>query len=402
MEETWRREGVRRPRPITRWIAATAAAAALVTANDLCFARQAIDPAPAVAPPESSATAAAAADGAAPASTPSEGAGTPVTVRLGGDEVLRGTLVELTANEVIVVHPILGRLAIPRRSIVSVEITVDERMQAVAAPAEHGFAPVPPDAAPATAAADPPSRIRGAPPKPAWATDEFSPLSSPEDLPPPGTVEWLANIQASLAGVNSDNDELDLRVAGGFARRTSDDLLTFDAEYYYSLVNGDTTDNNLLATLVYDRYFDPTDWLVFGKGQYQYDQFQSWEHRVSAYGGVGYRIFRLPPFALTVKLGAGGTHEFGDPQQTTPEGYAEAAFLWKITDQMRLEGGVNIAPDLTDLNSYRILARLDWILRLEPNGLSFVGGLREEYQSKLRGDGTNNDFRYYAGVRMDF
>ncbi len=325
-----------------------------------------------------------------------------VVIRLAGDEIIKGVILESSDGEIVVQHALLGRLVIPRSAIVAIESPPAGETPPAEATPPGGETP-PAAAAPASSATPAaPARPVGEPPRPEWAKDEAEVDLEEEAAPPPGSVEWLANIQASLSGVSSENDEFDLRAAVGASRRTSEDLLRFDAEYYFSLLNGDTTDNNLLATLVYDRDLAPGDWLLFGKGQYQYDAFQSWEHRLSGYAGLGHRVFRLPPLALTLKVGAGATREFGDSGETIPEGYGEVAFFWRIDERQHLEGGMNIAPDLTDLGRYRILARLDWTFRFDPRGLALVGGVREEFQSQVPPGSTNSDFRYYAGIRLDF
>ena len=338
-----------------------------------------------------------------------------VVVHLVTGEVLRGTLVDSTAGELVLAHAILGRLVVPQSSVARVESipvvpppkTVNGSLDFAAVPPdsedlrEDADRLAPPADAPAVAAGRAPRKV-GDPPRPAWAAGRVDLLETDESLPPPGTVEWLLSAQAALAGVNSDDTQLDLRVAGTLTRRTWTDRWTTSAEYFLSLVDSQTTDNNLLATSVYDYYFIPTNWLAFGKLQYQYDQFQAWEHRLSGYAGFGYRIFHERPLAITIKGGFGATREFGTSDEWTPEAYGEAALAWWINSWQTLEASVNMAPSLTDFGDYRILARLDWIVRLNDQGLAFVGGLRNEYQSDVPPGSTNNDLRYYLGVRYDF
>jgi len=341
-----------------------------------------------------------------------------VLVTLVTGEMLRGVIIEFSPGEVVISHSILGRLVLPRSSIASIVPAVTP------VPSEAGAESLPPadpspkiapstdpldealdadEPSPSSAAAPAVSTKRaGDPPKPAWAAGKVDLLETDGSLPAPGSIEWLGNLQASLAGVDSDTNQFDLRTAGAVSRLTHTDRWSSSFEYFLSLLDGDTTDNNLLATSVYDYYLLPTDWLAFGKVQYQYDQFQAWENRLSAYGGLGYRVFHTRPFALTTKGGFGATHEFGDIDRTTPEAYAEVAFVWWIDERQSVEGSVNIAPDLTDFGSYRVLARLEWILRIDHRGLAVVGGVREEYQSNVPSNSTNNDFRYYLGIRYDF
>lgn len=335
------------------------------------------------------------------------------TIVLRSGEVLRGVVVEVNQDAVIVSHAVLGRLSLPRAAIYSIAIgevpPPPDGAQVPAAsketdanvPAPEGTASSAPIAPSGPSAAPASPKIAQDPPRPAWAP-RIDLLEVDGSLPAPGEVRWIGSVQAAASGVESDNDEFDLRAAAAFARLTENDKLSASAEYFLSLLNGQSTDNNLLATGVYDRYLLPSDWLAFGKLQYQYDEFQAWENRLSAYAGLGYRIFHERPFALTIKGGAGATHEFGDVDETTPEAYGEAALAWWIDERQVVEASINVAPDITDWSQYRVIARLDYSFRLDTRGLALVLGLREEYQARVTAGSTRNDFRYYAGIRMDF
>lgn len=353
--------------------------------------------------------AAAGSDPPAPESIALGEAGQRIVTLVSGEQ-LRGLVIESREDEIVLLHAILGRLVVPRASVASIEPGPnDSETRSVTAATTAT-----PEGAPAAAASEtdsdpgapasvaPPRRRVGDPPRPGWASTRVDLLRSEESLPADGEASWLGNLQAALAGINSDNDELNLRAAGAITRLTRTDKWASSFEYFLSLVNSETTDNNLLVTSVYDLYLLPSDWLVFAKLQYQYDQYQSWEHRLSGYGGLGHRIFHEHPLALTLKGGFGATHEFSGSRETIPEAYAEAALAWWIDERQTIEASINIAPDLTDFGSYRVLARLDWIFRLDDQGMAIVGGLREEYQSTVPPGSTKNDLRYYLGIRYDF
>ena len=362
-----------------------------------------------------------------------------VVVRLVSGETLRGTLVSEDAGGLRLRHALLGEVVIPGSAVAAVE-----RIQAgpeeapsppaspapaastgpTASTAESPASPAPP-AAPAPQGGDvelhgPPEPVPAGveevgPPapgrpnpgpvqRPSWAKEEIDLLQRDDRAaPPPGEERWWGWLQLAASGVSSGTDQFDMNVSGALVRRTHDDKLSAAVEYYLRLIDNSTSDDNLLGTLEYDRYFDPSPWLAFGKLQYQYDRFEAWEHRISAYAGPGYRFVDAPDFRFTGKLGAGGTYEIGTPESVVPEGYGELAFRWRLDRRQRLEGSVWIAPDLTDLGEYRVLARLNWVMQFDPgDGLALVAGLREEYDSSVPPGDVQSDFRYYAGVRFDF
>jgi len=227
----------------------------------------------------------------------------------------------------------------------------------------------------------------------------------------PNAPKWKSQIELNATFVSAENTQLDLRAAAQATRETIDDKLKAYAEYYLrTLANsgssgfGDVTDNNLLTNVTYDRFLNPTKWLWFGKTQYQYDVNQGWENRIQGWGGIGYRFYEDPKgFSLTGKVGLGATHEFGSIDTTQPNGYAEIALAWQISDRQKLNFSTYISPDLANIENFFVQTRLEWSMKLDIfSGLSLVTGLRDDYQSQPSDNGTGNDFRGYAGLKLEF
>lgn len=309
----------------------------------------------------------------------------PVTViRTSTGDVIRGVIVHQDAQWIELDHPTLGTLRFPRPAVVSVE------------PADERAPPLPVGPVGAEAAADVPA---------AEASPDAKPSAQPTEKVSEGPKSpWSASIAAAVNYTDNNDTTIDARLAGSLAYTIEDvESLTLSAEYFFKTLNSNTTDNNLLVNAVYDQYVTETNWLWFLKGQYQYSQFEAWEHRISGYGGVGYRFFKSPPLELLTKVGAGGTHEFGPPQQTMPEGYAEAQLAWLISQVQRLELSSNVAPDLSDFGEFRVISRAEWQLKLDPEfDLSLTMGVRSQYQSDVPPGDVHHDLRIYAGLKLGF
>lgn len=222
--------------------------------------------------------------------------------------------------------------------------------------------------------------------------------------------DWKAQIELNATFVSADNTQLDLRTAAQALRETDDDRFKAYAEYYLRTLSsscsgiGNVTDNNLLTNITYDRFLNPTKWLWFSKGQYQYDANQGWENRIQGWGGMGYRFFDDPTsLLLTGKLGVGATHEFGGVDTTQPSGYAEIALGWQISERQKLSLSTYIAPDLSNFENYFVQTRFEWSMKLDIfSGLSLITGLRNDYQSQPNSNSSGNDFRGYAGLKLEF
>lgn len=349
----------------------------------------------------------AAAPAGAPARAPAPVAGSQVIVRLVGGDTLRGELVSETADAVVIRHPALGSLSLARASVVGVE--------AVAAAAPAAAAPAGPaevttvvaDVDVGQAASSAPAGVMEAKEDAAKAADAKDAAAAGTDAKQadaPIPSKWKFVLAANANYVDSADEQLDFRVAGSATYDDPDvEKFKLDAEYFFRTVNSAQTDNNLLVTGVYDYFFKDSAWLLFAKGQGQMDPLQEWEQRLSGWGGVGYRFFKAPPLALTGKVGGGASHEFGDINETKGEMYFELAGKWDITEFQSLEASCWIAPTVDDFSQYLLLARAEWSVKIDPSiGLSFLGGVRYQYQSQVPAGQNPDDTRVYAGLKLEF
>lgn len=326
-----------------------------------------------------------------------------VLITLQSGDVIRGTLISDANGVVEIKHPNLGDLKIKREAITKM-------VPAPAVPTEptaKTTPPAPTDAVAATTATPP--AAEGA--QPAKPLDVLGILQTAPPAEDPNAPKWKGQIELNATFVSAENTQLDLRAAAQATRETIDDKLKAYAEYYLrTLANsgssgfGDVTDNNLLTNVTYDRFLNPTKWLWFGKTQYQYDVNQGWENRIQGWGGIGYRFYEDPKgFSLTGKVGLGATHEFGSIDTTQPNGYAEIALAWQISDRQKLNFSTYISPDLANIENFFVQTRLEWSMKLDIfSGLSLVTGLRDDYQSQPSDNETGNDFRGYAGLKLEF
>jgi hypothetical protein len=361
-----------------------------------------------------------------------------VLVTLNSGEVLRGEITSDKDGVVVMRHPLLGELKIQRSAITKISpapaLPAPPQKQSEAAPpaapATQAAATAPP-AAPATAAtppapaapapqvaekpADKPAdavAIKAAPPAPDYTVAKTAAevtKETEEAAKDPHAPVWKAHFELAGTFTDATNTQFDIRAAAQATRETIDDKLKMYAEYYFKTLNpnpgsnSNVTDNNLLTNITYDAFINPTKWLWFGKGQYQYDMNQSWENRISAWGGVGYRFFDDPKaLTLTGKVGVGATHEFGSSDTTQPNGYGEIALGWQISERQKFNFSTYISPDLSNFSNYFVQTRLEWSMKLDMySGLGLVAGLRDDYQSQPSNGATGNDFRMYFGLKLD-
>lgn len=304
-------------------------------------------------------------------------------VHLKSGDVLRGTIVSSERGVVTLDHPELGRIAIPLEKIES-------------------YGPVPEPAAESSAVvsggASPPSTSPAAP----------APSAGPAPAPTPteqlDTGDWKVHLGFALAGNFTVNDEVTLRGSIGAKRQTASDKTTFEAEYYYRLFNSVVTDDNVLVKALQEWNVGRSPWLIFVQGQYQYDEFQPWTHRISLYAGPGYRVLHDEAMDLTLRVGAGATYEIGDVNRLEPEVLVAEDWSWRISHRQELGLNTSIAPNVQELDDYRVQSQFEYRFLLDETkrGLSLTAGLRDIFQSRPAPDAKANELRIYAGLRYDF
>lgn len=213
---------------------------------------------------------------------------------------------------------------------------------------------------------------------------------------------WSGSLSFALAGYENVNSNLELRIGGELKRKTDVDELVLSARYFFGVTNGETQNNNFQATIDYKRDLANPRWFIFGTGQYEYDQFQSWEHRLSGWGGAGYRFVKDDELDLNGRLGFGTSYEFGPPSRLIPEALLGIDFEWRISDGQKLKGFFTFYPDVDDIAEYRFSTELKWSVKLDGwDGVAFEAGISDQYQSQVA-SGTRNDFRYFAGLKYEF
>ncbi|MBT4766738.1 MAG: DUF481 domain-containing protein [Phycisphaerae bacterium] len=218
----------------------------------------------------------------------------------------------------------------------------------------------------------------------------------------PAPSPWAGSI--SLAATASDNSRssYDIRLGASLKRKRELDQFDLTATWYWSQQDNITTDNDFLMRASQEWYIEKSRWLYFAQGTWQYDQFESWAHRVSPYAGVGYKLFDQDDLTLTIKGGGGATWNYHN-NEVDPQLLFEMNTEWKINDRQSLTGFMSIAPDPVNWGNYLATIKADWKLKLgSDTPWAMTLGIRDIYDSRP-GRGSNaNDLKAYAGLTMDF
>lgn len=232
--------------------------------------------------------------------------------------------------------------------------------------------------------------------------DQYTEVESIEPAAPKSP--WASFVNASVSGVQSTNDTLDLRLAGGTAYEADGLRFQFDAQWYYRSNDGTAQDNNVLATELLEQAIGESPWTIFEKAQFEYDEFQSWKQRYSIFGGAGYKVCTGEPLELTPRVGFGATREEGTSDRWYPSMLVGFDGLWTISQDQRVKIGGEYVPDVANFQEFyfvNVFADFEWDLP-DLEHVALVAGIREEYNSSSTDGTAKNELRYYIGLQFGF
>ncbi|MCG2634525.1 MAG: DUF481 domain-containing protein [Gammaproteobacteria bacterium] len=263
------------------------------------------------------------------------------TLTLANGDTLTGTLVEQKDGHLLFDHPTLGRLTLQTAQLVQ---------PVVATSAQSGV--------------------------------------------PKTTLE--TRIEAGLNGARGNSHTTKYRL--GFDRRRETAALRrhFRAAYHKASSDGQTDENELSAELTRDWLLPDSPWFRFARARYDWDEFEDWDSRIGAAGGMGYQFYDRERFELAGRFGLGASQTFGGSDDgLEPEGLLGLESRWQINPTQRLEFDTTAYPRLDDLGEFRNISTLDWLIEIDQNnGLRLKLGIKNEYESDPGGTSSSNDLKY--------
>lgn len=302
---------------------------------------------------------------------PSARAGERVQVEFPGGDHLSGELVSVSETECVIRHSVLGDVTVPRSFVVSPPApnsssdqqkeTGDKTTGAVSGPDESDTASVPAERGP-----------------------------------------WTGSVSLAATGSKTTSSTYNIRLGAEAHRSSESEQFDVTASWYWNQSNGATSDNDILVRADQQWFVAESRWLYFAQGTWQYDQFEEWAHRVSPYGGVGYKLIDEADLTLTARGGGGLTWHYNGGA-VDPQVLFELGTDWKIDERQTLSGRASIAPDPVDWANYLATISVDWKVKLgtdTPWALNF--GATNIYDSQPTGGSNANDLKAYAGLSLDF
>ena len=274
-------------------------------------------------------------------------------------DLLSGNVVEEDPQQVVLDHPLLGRLLIDRSKIVAI---TDQHT-----PVEVG-----------------------------GPGSQLSPSTREPAMLPAQGDSINQRIEFGLSGASGNSRNSDFRL--GYQRRNQSvqRYSVFKSSYRRQSSDGKTEENDFFTELTYDWLMPNSRWFRFAQGRYDWDDFEDWHSRVSGSGGSGYIFVDHADLRIAGRLGLGLTQTYGgEDDELDPEGIVGFDSHWQINDRQTLELTNTLYLQLDEFGELRNLTSLAWLIKLDQfSGLDLKLGVDNEYESISAGDSRSNDLKY--------
>ena len=320
-----------------------------------------------------------------------------------GDQ-LKGKVVEMTDQHVVLEHPVLGRMKIDADKIKSVTLYGPLAVEPEAVAVPEAEAPTVPAKALAVPAEAPAMSAEAPQVEVTPVTADLKPMMPDSATWLTQIHEWGAQLELGVNGSQGNSETADLRVAVKAGNETEARRWVFDTAYFYSASDGDATRSDFTLGFVHDWLFKDSPWFVFASGRVDFDDFQDWDYRGNATAGVGYELIDTDTLTVRLRGGVGAVKEFGsDDEDLRPEGSAGGELKWLITPSQTFAAAVTAYPSFDEFGEVRVRASADWTLKVDQaDGVSLKVGVVDEYDSLADGGTDKNDLKYYGALVIDF
>ncbi|MFT3787457.1 MAG: DUF481 domain-containing protein [Tepidisphaeraceae bacterium] len=238
----------------------------------------------------------------------------------------------------------------------------------------------------------------------------YVPTSSPGMFGSDFLPGWTHSFDLGLNGQNGSTESLALNTGIDFA--TTDEITDyrskFGARYWLTNSDGNKSQNAFRAYANYDKYLPSVDpkFFVFGYGQYDFDEFQSFENRISVFAGPGYDFVKKDDYTMSGRVGFGVTDDFGDPatDDFRFELMAGVDGKWNIEgDKQFMTYSIYYFPSLEDFNDGRIVTQVAYNAAIDrAKGIYLKAFGEHKYEFRTADTTDHNNWKYGLNILVKF
>lgn len=215
---------------------------------------------------------------------------------------------------------------------------------------------------------------------------------------------WKRRVEVGAFGASGNTSTTSFRGSLRTTRKVPTNETTLNLSYQYATRNGSVVQNRFQTTGRYDKLKKDSKWRYFFTGSYEADEFRDWDYRVTGGGGFGYELIKDDKTKLLSRGGLNLAQDFGGlDQELRTEAIIGLDLSHKINDRQKISGKIDYLPNTSALGEYRINAKADWELLIDPETrLSLRIGGEDRFDSNARGRSKENDLTYYIVLAIEF
>lgn len=317
-------------------------------------------------------------------------------VTLTTGDTIRGVLESPEgADPVVLKHPVLGTLSIPRSSVAKVEVSP---------PA--GAAPAP---APAAAPKDEPKTdltvVVPGPQEPAPAKVVAAPPAPPLSPPPPGIFDnWKFSVETGLTGATGDQEKLNTRLVLNVRREVPDSVTNAVVGWWYGRTDGRETEGRVQADVRNDWPVQKDSaWKVYVAGVAEYNRFQPWDYRVGFNAGFGYDLYKDDSLQVLTRAGLGTTYFETDNRPQRIEFWPGVDARYRIDEASFVTASAEGTIDFQELEDSRATLRAAYEIMLDrTKGTTLKFGVEDRYIRSPAAGREEHNLEYFAALVFRF
>jgi putative salt-induced outer membrane protein YdiY len=215
---------------------------------------------------------------------------------------------------------------------------------------------------------------------------------------------WKRGIDLGWTGRMGSTDTLNITAGLNFSYADEFRRWKLTGRYFFNESSDGDNDNNARVDLRRDWLFPGHAWFAFASLRYQFDEFETWQHRTVLSVGPGYNLVQTEAHNLDLRAGPTFTKEYAGSRSSNGEFLFGADYAWTISARSSL----HLVNDFyfqwrPALGDFRNLTTAEWRMGItEEPALALKIGGSNEYESNPDPGDEANDLRYYLSLGLDF
>lgn len=217
---------------------------------------------------------------------------------------------------------------------------------------------------------------------------------------------WKRSVRVGFNTATGNTENSNLNLQFHTVRKSKKYRTKFDSEYRFATRNGVDSQNRLDLDFRHE-WLAPEGSKIgwWTTASFEADEFQDWDYRASAHGGISYQFIKNDKTNFKGRTGFGGSQTFGGTNdEFRPEALVTGLDLrHRFNETMNIEGGMEYFVDVSQVTRDRLNNHLKWNIMLDKeSNMNLQFKLTHKYDSQPGGGKDNNDLYFDITVGWQF